>query len=183
MWHTQERARWDQSLLICDLLQNLNPFGILQALMCMAENQVYKDWQSMKRTCRLCSPIRIMLRKAIPNSKNTTLLTWFMMHRNWNVMISQNTMSGMTFMIAEKRKLGWCIGHIFTTNPLQEEHHNISTLLHHIAGAQSYDTLKTSPDGLICLAFKETVLSCIYPAWEQWGMGWMLVSGSCIFHT
>ena len=58
-----------------------------------------------------------------------------------------------------KRKRGICIGRLYTTTPAQGEHHYLRILLHHIAGAKSFDDLKRGPDGQTFPTFKETALA------------------------
>ena len=47
------------------------------------------------------------------------------------------------------------VGRVYSTSPIQGERHFLRLLLHHVAGAQSFQDLRTLPDGQVCSTFKE----------------------------
>ena len=103
--------------------------------------------------------------EAILNPKDTILLAWFKLNQ-----IDPEARKLMYHEIPKyyvwkpnyqwvRRKQGYCIGHMYTTNPLQGERHYLHLLLHHIPGAMSFADLKISVDGTSHETFKETALA------------------------
>ena len=132
------------------------PVGEYLSLIYMEHNPLYSAWLSMKKTARQSYLMKLTQKMQLQ------ILGWFKLNRtdpdarNFKYhKIPEDYMWNTQWAKWTKWKLGYCITHMYTTNPSQGEWHFFCILLHHIPGATDYD-LKTRPDGVIHETFKQS---------------------------